>query len=80
VVVLPAHGALRVRSTRAGLFEGDRILAVDGTPVALPSEAGGWDWAIPDLSGPRGSLLRLTVERPATGEILHLDLIRDTAE
>ncbi|HSH21355.1 MAG TPA: S41 family peptidase [Candidatus Caenarcaniphilales bacterium] len=55
----------------AGLAEGDVIVAVDGTATVESS----LELVIPQIRGPKGSTVKLTVER--TGELLDLSIVRN---
>ncbi len=58
---------------RAGLRRGDRLVAVDGQPIAEPSI----DRAVRLIRGEPGTTLRLTVFRPAQDRELTVELRRE---
>lgn len=60
-------------AAKANLQYGDRIIAIDGVAVSgMPSET------VRDMvRGPRGTLVRMTIERAATGRIETLELKRE---
>ncbi|HKO97751.1 MAG TPA: S41 family peptidase [Pyrinomonadaceae bacterium] len=60
-------------ASRAQLRFGDRILAVDGVPVTGKASIDVRD----KIRGPRGSIVRLTVERAADRKIQTLEITRD---
>ncbi len=65
----------------AGLRSGDRILAVDGEPLAeliagLP-EGEATTAAASRIRGPKGTVVTLSIRRPATGETLEFAITRD---
>lgn len=55
------------------LFGGDRVTSIDGASVAAMES---WE-ALELLYGPKGSLCRITVERPASRETISVSLPRD---
>jgi len=55
------------------LFGGDRVTSIDGASVTAMES---WE-ALELLYGPKGSLCRITVERPASRETLSVSLPRD---
>lgn len=57
----------------ARLFGGDRVTSIDGASVAAMES---WE-ALELLYGPKGSLCRITVERPASKETISVSLPRD---
>lgn len=68
-------------AAEAGLQPGDRIIAVDGEPLA-PLIAGMDDAAATAkaasiLRGPKGSLVTLTIRRPPATETFDLEITRD---
>jgi len=71
VVEPPAHGT---PAYKAGLRAGDIIAEVEGEPID--------DWdideeVIPNLKGPKGTIVNITVERPGETEPLHFAVERD---
>jgi carboxyl-terminal processing protease len=58
---------------RAGLRAGDRIVAIDQTPLDETNAGEASQW----LRGPPGTLVALTVERDGVDERLELDLTRE---
>lgn len=58
---------------KAGLRYGDRILEVDGVKMTGKSSLEVRD----KIRGPRGSIVRLTLERAATKKIEKLEIVRD---
>ncbi len=58
---------------RAGLRYGDRVLAVDGMPMAGKASIDVRD----RIRGPRGSVVRVTVERAADRRIQTIEITRD---
>ncbi len=71
VVEPPAHGT---PAYKAGLRAGDIIAQVEGEPID--------DWdideeVIPNLKGPKGTIVNITVERPGESEPLHFAVERD---
>ena len=60
-------------AARAGLRFGDRILEIDGQPVQGKSSAEVRD----RLRGPQGSIVKLTVERAASGNKETISIARD---
>jgi carboxyl-terminal processing protease len=61
-------------AARAGLRFGDRILKVDGAEVTEKASLEVRD----KIRGPRGSIVRLTVERAATGKVEVVEITRDS--
>ncbi len=61
-------------ASRAGLRFGDRILKVDGAEVTEKSSLEVRD----KIRGPRGSTVRLTVEKVATGKVEVVEITRDS--
>ncbi|MBV9211342.1 MAG: S41 family peptidase [Acidobacteria bacterium] len=61
-------------ATRAGLRFGDRIIKVDGVEMAEKTSLEVRD----KIRGPRGSVVKLTVERAATGKIEVVEITRDS--
>ncbi|MHB0875848.1 MAG: S41 family peptidase [Anaerolineae bacterium] len=59
---------------RAGVLEGDRLVAVDDRP--LP-EGATVDQAVSSVRGPIGEAVSVTVYRPATGEELTFSIVRE---
>ncbi len=60
-------------AARAGLRFGDRIVAVDGEPIRGKDSS-----AVRDkLRGPRGSAVKVTIERAATGRTEIVEITRD---
>ena len=57
----------------ARLFGGDRVTSIDGATVSAMES---WE-ALELLYGPKGSLCRITVERPASHETISVSLPRD---
>ena len=55
------------------LFGGDRVTSIDGATVSAMES---WE-ALELLYGPKGSLCRITVERPASRETLSVSLPRE---
>ena len=60
-------------ASRAGLRFGDRIVAVDGTPMSGKASIDVRD----KIRGPRGSSVKITVERAADRRIQTVDITRD---
>lgn len=60
-------------AARAGLRYGDRIVSVDGAPVSGATV----DVVRDKVRGPRGTSVRVVVERAATGETSSIDLKRE---
>ncbi len=61
---------------RSGVLDGDRILAIDGERTAGLS----LDQAVRRIKGPKGTPVRLTLERPTTNQTLDLTVIRDLVQ
>ena len=61
----PAH--------RAGIMPADVILAVDGEPV----EGYSLGMVIDRIRGPEGESVRLRIERPGTGEVIDVTIVRE---
>ncbi|MBT4053311.1 MAG: PDZ domain-containing protein, partial [Bacteroidetes Order II. Incertae sedis bacterium] len=60
-------------SEEVGLLSGDRIVTVDGRSTIGYSQ----DDVRKNLKGPRGSAVKIGVDRPGLNEILIFDIIRD---
>src|SRR5215203_441307 len=60
-------------AARANLQYGDRIVSVEGVPVGGLTS----DVVRDKVRGPRGSFVRMTIERASTGRIETIDLKRD---
>ena len=58
---------------RAGIMPADVILGVDGEPV----EGFSLGMVIEQIRGPEGEPVRLRIERPATGEVIEVTIIRE---
>ncbi len=58
---------------RAGIMPADVILAVDGEPV----EGFSLGMVIDRIRGPEGESVRLRIERPETGEVIDLTIVRE---
>ncbi|MEE2821552.1 MAG: S41 family peptidase [Acidobacteriota bacterium] len=59
---------------KVGLRAGDVISKIEGTPID------DWDLngeVIPNLKGPKGTPVNITIERPGEGEAIELTVIRD---
>lgn len=61
---------------RAGVREGDVVVAVDGTPVEGLSQ----DEVVALIRGPVGTVVRITVRRESTGEELEFAIRREKIE
>jgi len=62
-------------SEKIGILPGDRILIVDGDTVAgknVPSDS-----IVPRLKGPRGTEVRVGIQRKRVKKLLYFDIIRD---
>ena len=62
-------------ASRAGILAGDEILRIDDSPVRADVAA-----AIEQMRGPVGSLVRLTLRRPGTREVVEVALERTRVE
>ena len=58
---------------RAGIMPADVILAVDGEPV----EGFSLGMVIDRIRGPEGEPVRLRIERPETGEVIDVTIVRE---
>lgn len=70
VVIAPIAGS---PGERAGIMRGDELVAVDGAPLEPPLMAN----AVQRLRGKPKTKVSVTLHRPATGETLQFDLVRD---
>ncbi|HUP01755.1 MAG TPA: S41 family peptidase [Gemmatimonadota bacterium] len=61
---------------KAGLRAGDQILAVDDTPTQGWSE----EKAVQELRGPKGSVVKLAIGRPALDEPIMVKIVRQPIE
>jgi len=60
---------------QAGLLPGDRIVRIDGTDIGADLAG-----AISKMRGTSGSLVKLTIQRPSSGQTLDFDLRRAKVE
>jgi hypothetical protein len=61
----------------SGVYGGDELLAIDGTPVSPQTDQSS---VVDMLAGARGSVCRLTLRRPASGETLAATLTRASSD
>lgn len=69
-VVTPIPGT---PSDRLGIMAGDRIVKIDGVPTKGITT----DEVPKKLRGPKGSIVKVTIERPGMKDLLEYDIVRD---
>lgn len=65
-------------SSKAGVRAGDRIVKIDGRPVAgqkIPQDS-----MVKLMRGPRGSQVKLSVKRASLDKLVDIDVVRDAIE
>jgi len=73
IVLTPMKG---LPAERAGIRDGDIVVAVDGREVAgLPQTE-----VVAMIRGPIGTVVRLTIRRPGVEELLHVEIVREKIE